>query len=1050
MNGNVSAEGARLDLDWMQRIGIGGVHAFSGGGLPAPQVINPPVPFMSHRWKETFRNSLDHAQSAGMEFGIAGSPGWHVTGGPWVAPGDGMKKYVWSEQAVTGGRPFRDKLPDPPRTTGPFQDHPGGKSKATAYGEAAVIAFPTPRGERALPEPLWTSAGAAIELGQVSAKLPWSETPLTVSLEARFDRPVQVSAIALTVDEGANLRLLAELDGELRALNHVDVRPAREGDERPAHQQTVSFAPVTAVRFVLVFTPLKPEPATALTAITPRVPQKSLTVRHARWIGGARIASFEAKAGFTPSLGPDAPETPPAPRDAIVRSDAVIDLTRRMSPDGTLEWTPPPGEWTVLRFGWSLTGTVNGPAEPAALGLEVDKFDPAAVRRYLHHYLDLYREATGREMGPQGVQSLITDSWESKVQNWTPAMLAEFRVRRGYDAVRFLPTLVGRVVDSSEASERFLFDFRRTLKELLADNHYGVLATELKARGVQYYSEALGDNARAIGDGLAIKARADIPTAEYWYRAFATVEGQPPLKADIEEAASAAHLYGKPLVAAEALTVAALTDAWSFSPAMLKPVADEIFARGVNRFLIHESHHQPVPQGKPGMQLFLWGQYFNRNETWAEHAAPWVTYLARTSHLLQQGTFVADVAYFYGEEQNLTELFLHRFNTDVPPGYKYDYVNAEALLTLLSVRDGRIVTPSGMSYAVLYLPDHVRRLSLPVLQKLRELVSAGAVLVGKRPLGGLGLASGDREVLRLARDLWGAGATPAERRFGSGRIYTDLPEALRGEGVAADLAFEGTTGDGILFLHRRTADEDIYFVSNQTDRQRELSARFRVGGRAPQIWRADSGTMRPASYQVSGSTTRVPLSMEAHEALFVVFRDRALATAWTAPVIRRSRLIEVEGLWTVSFASGLGAPAQAAFEKLLSWPDSPIAGIRYFSGAATYRREVTIAAEHLQGGHRIELDLGQVRELAAVSVNGVRIGTAWKPPYRLDITAAVKPGSNRLEIEVVNLWPNRLIGDRQPGAERIAFAPDSRYGPSSPLLPSGLLGPVHVNSLAAS
>ncbi|MBW8902249.1 MAG: glycoside hydrolase, partial [Massilia sp.] len=381
----------------------------------------------------------------------------------------------------------------------------------------------------------------------------------------------------------------------------------------------------------------------------------------------------------------------------------------------------------------------------------------------------------------RGVQTLLTDSWEAGVQNWTPAMLAEFRARRGYDPAPWLPVLTGRVVKSADASERFLFDYRQTLKDLVVDNHYGVLAQELKERGMGYYTELQGDYPRAIADGMTVKARSDIPTAEFWYRPFSTLAGQPALKADLEEAASAAHVYGKPLAAAESLTVAAPLDPWSFSPAMLKPVADEIFARGVNRILLHESHLQPLADAKPGLGLYIFGQSFNRNETWAEQAAPWIRYLSRSSYLLQQGQYVADVAYFYGEEHNLTELFKDRVNTDVPQGYAYDYINPEALLTLLSVRDGRLVTPSGMSYRVLFLPDTVRRLSLPALRKIRDLVAEGAVLVAKRPLGGLGMGDADPEIARLADEIWGNGA--AGHRPGAGRVYTELKAALAAEKI---------------------------------------------------------------------------------------------------------------------------------------------------------------------------------------------------------------------------------------------------------------------------
>ena len=354
--------------------------------------------------------------------------------------------------------------------------------------------------------------------------------------------------------------------------------------------------------------------------------------------------------------------------DSTIKSSEVVDLTNRLRSDDTLDWTPPPGHWTILRIGYSLTGQTNGPAEAASTGLEVDKLDAGLVRKYMEHYLGLYSAATEGKLGDAGVQNVLTDSWEAGVQNWTPTMLSQFKARRGYDPTPYLPVLAGRVVDGAQTSDRFLWDFHRTLKEMLAENHYGTLAQVLHEHKMGYYTEAQGDTPRAIGDGMTMKSRADIPTGEFWYRNFATDEGQPPLKADLEESASTAHVYGKPLAAAESLTVAAFTDPWSFSPAMLKPVIDEIFAHGINRILLHESHHQPFVDKKPGLEMGIFGQYFNRNDTWAEQAGPWVDYIARTSYLLQQGKFVADVAYFYGEDRNLTEIFLHRFNTDVPSG----------------------------------------------------------------------------------------------------------------------------------------------------------------------------------------------------------------------------------------------------------------------------------------------------------------------------------------------------------------------------------------------
>lgn len=1060
MSGNVTAEGARLDLEWMQRIGIGGVHAFSGGKLPSTQVVASPLPFMSEGWRAAFRQSLDQAHAAGMEVGIAGSPGWSQTGGPWVAPADAMKKYVWSETVVEGGRPFRGKLSVPPRVTGSFQNKALKGPKGEAYGDVAVIAFPTPTIERELPAAKWASSTgldnfAHIATGDLSRHESIELVPPADSkqvwIEATYPKPVSIGAVAFSIEHGASVTIQTEQSPGVFRTVAAGVIDAPLGPvDHPGAQETLAFTPVTAQRFRFALAPATIRPRGILgVSRDGTIKPVTFTVEQLRPIAGARINGFEAKAGFEPTIQPDAVGSPEAPRDAVIDRAKVLDLTTRLRPDGTLDWTPPSGRWTVLRLGWSLTGKVNSPAEPSSTGLEVDKLDAGAVRRYLASYLDLYKDASGGKIGPAGVQTLLTDSWEAGVQNWTPAMLDEFRARRGYDPTPYLPVLTGRVVGSSDVSERFLFDFRQTLKDLVADNHNGVIASELRARGMSYYTEGLGDSTRGIVDGMTLKARADIPTAEFWYRPFATSPGQPPLKADLEEAASAAHVYGKTLVAAEALTVGAPLDPWAFSPAMLKPVADEIFARGVNRILLHESHHQPLVDAKPGLRMFIFGQFFNRNDTWAEYAAPWVSYLSRTSFMLQQGRFVADVAYFYGEERSLTEQFLERINTDVPKGYAYDYVNPEALLTLLSVRDGRIVTPSGMSYRVLFIPDRVRHFTLPTLRRLRDLVAAGAVLVGTKPLGGLGLQSTDESVAGIAQELWGDGAAEG-RQVGKGRVYTNLAAALAAEEVVPDVAFEGQADAELLTLHRRTDDADIYFVSNQTNAAQNVSARFRVEGRAPEVWRAETASTEDASYEKVRDGIKVPLSLAPHEAVFVLFRKPTTTPAWTAPTLQRTTVASLDGAWRVSFEPGRGAPPAATFDRLISWPESSDSGIKYFSGAATYRMDVTAPRHWLESGRRIELDLGDVRELAVVSVNGTRVATAWRPPYTVDITSALKRGANRLEIEVVNLWPNRLIGDQQPGAKPIAFAPMSPYQASSALLPSGLLGPVKIVAVDAT
>jgi hypothetical protein len=1062
MNGNVNLDGAKLDLAWMQRMGIGGVHTFTGGGLGEPHVVEPPVDFLGEQWRATFQATTHLARAAGMEVTIAGSPGWSETGGIWVAPEDAMKKYVWSETRVTGGKYLDLILAQPPAATGPFLgvrrsfNPPAFELHGDLYRDSLIVAFPTPAAELSDAEPKFSARSGPLDISSLragdlaaSVALPIAEGESSAYLDAAFDQPTSVAALVLGLGKVADLEIQAGDDAaNLRSLLKARADPS----ESPAPQQTYSFPPTRAKIFRVILTrpapkPLFPDLPARLSK--PPVPPSAFMLTRLELCGGARISRFESKSGFQASIDAEAPSTARANRDAVIPAGGVINLTDKVDANGRLRWTAPPGRWTIVRLGWSLTGQTNGPAQARDTGLEVDKLDPVLVRGYLEHYLDVYRDAMQEPLGAGSVQNLLTDSWEAGVQNWTPTLLAQFKGRRGYDPLPFIPALIGRVVVDSATSERFLWDFHRTLEEALADNHYGVIAQVLHERGMSYYTEAQGDTPRAIGDGLAIKSRADIPTAEYWYRAFATAPGQPSLKADLREAASAAHVYGKPFAAAESLTVAAGSDPWAFSPAMLKPVIDEIFASGINRILLHESHHQPLLREAPGLTLGFFGQFFNRNDTWAEHAGGWVQYLSRSSYLLQQGRYVADIAYFYGEERNLTEINLNRFDHDVPDGYAYDYLNAEALLSLSPLPEGAVAAPSGMSYRVLFAPIAVRRYSLPVLRKLRDLVAGGAVLVAARPLEGLGLQASDDEIKRLVDEMWGpVGAAPGPRTFGRGRIYahSDLTGALQAEDISPDVAVTEPCGEecGLMSLHRHASDADIYFLSNRENVARTVRVVFRVRNLVPELWRAESGETQQLAYRSTRQGVEVQLPFEAQDAFFVVFREAAQGSRDVVTQAAPSELMKVTGPWEVRFQSGRGAPERTTFTRLQDLSTCEDAGIRYFSGTASYSTTISLPARPVRTDRKLALDLGVVRELAVVYLDGRLLGTVWHAPFTVNLPADLKPGAHALEIRVDDLWVNRLIGDKQPGATAVAFAPQSPYTANSPLMPSGLIGPVRI------
>ncbi len=1041
MSGNITKEGIQADLEWMKRAGIAGFQNFDAG-LDTPQIVEKRLVYMTPAWKDAFKFTATLADKLGLEMAIAGSPGWSESGGPWVTPAQAMKKYVWSETRLEGGQPWSGVLPKPPATTGPYQNIPTGRDKEPRYyADSAVVAFKLPRHERTMAElgPKITSSGGPFDLAALTdgdlAKavlLPAAPVDGTAWIQIEFPSPQTVSGLTLMALESDSRTRYGE--PELEAGD--DGRNFRSVLKLPAEARTVAFAPVTAKYFRVSLRTLPPGTGTpAGQPAEPAGTQVSELVLHPV----SPVHWFQQKAAFDSTAGLYERATPAVPDESVVEKADVVDLTSKMRPDGRLDWTPPAGRWAVLRFGYSLTGARNSPASPEATGLEVDKLDKTHVKAYFEDYLDQYKNATGGLMGRRGLQYVITDSWEAGTANWTDKMFAEFARRRGYDLHPWLPVLAGRIVESAEASDRFLWDFRKTLSDLVAEYHYDQLTDILRARGMGRYTESHEGGRAFIGDGMEVKRQAAIPMSATWLEG----PGRPSAyhDADVRESAAVAHIYGQNLVAAESLTV--YRNAWMFSPETLKSTADRMMTNGLNRFVIHTSVHQPVDDKIPGLGLGPFGQWFNRHETWAEMALPWTTYLARSSFMLQQGRFVADILYYYGEDSNITALFGGKL-PDIPAGYIYDFINADALLNRLSVKGGRIVTPSGMSYRLLALDANSRHMSLAVLKKIRELVKAGAAVAGPKPVESPSLADDQAEFLAIADELWDGGAH-------EGRVIGRLTiaQAMAMIGASPDFTYTKPREDtSLAFVHRTLPDGEVYWVVNGNSRRETLEASFRVTGKAPELWHAETGSVEPASYLIANGRTIVPLRLAPDDAVFVVFRKAAAAPARALPDPVESELLTVAGPWQVAFQPGRGAPATARFDALGSWSESADPGIKYFSGTATYKASFDVPAHWFVSGARLWFDLGDVKNLAEVKVNGAPLGTVWKAPFRVDATEALKPGPNTIEIKVANLWVNRLIGDKQPGVTKATtYTAVEFYKADSPLLPSGLLGPVRIVGL---
>ena len=981
-NGNVTKQGITKDLEWMKRVGIGGFQladVASGSG----QTVDKKIFFGSPEWYDAVRHAASEADRLGLEMAIFSSPGWSETGGPWVKPEQAMKKIVWSETTIEGPRSFNAQLPHPPSNNGPVRDSTAGARPGdpTFYADSAVLAYPTPPAEAELAPKVTTSAGPIDAAPLLDDSLMTTATiPGPGWIQYEYPSAFHARAISLGGRGIPVGRLLASDDGS--SWRTILALPGPQG-YHGALARTYAF-PETAARFFRLELTAAPLTPAAIIHGGPTVPAKQFVLSEAKLYSGARVHRWEEKGGFNSLLDEyESSPTPATGAGAAISRDGIVNLTAKMSPDGTLRWDVPAGKWTILRMGYSLTGMRNKPPVPSGSGFEADKLSRAHMQEYAAGYLDPLAKALGPLMG-KSFRYLMMDSWEAGMQNWTEEMASEFRKRRGYDPTPYLPVLAGRVVGSAEVSDRFLWDFRRTLADMWADNHYGVMAEEARKRGMGVYAEASGVALEILEDSLLNKSKVEIPMAEFWVHAL---HPESMYYVDVRGAASTAHVYGKPIAAAEAFTGGGYE-----SPYTLKKVADYWFAQGINRLVFHTDAHQPLDT-KPGNTMV--GTHINRNITWADQAAPLMTYFSRTSYMLQQGRFVADLAYLLREGAPSTMPFWGAGLTPAPPpGYDYDYVNTDVLLHRMTVQpDASIAVEGGMRYRALVLPE-IDRMTVPVARKLHEMVAAGATIVGPRPKLSPSLAdypTADGEVQALAMDVWGDadGISVLHHDFGKGRVFWNEPL----EGVLAALKAGKDFDCGacnVAWIHRLAGNADIYFVANQSDTAQDIVPHFRVTGKAAELWHADTGAVEPADL--------TPLHLAPREAVFVVFRRPGPLTTH-APVSRRI-VAKVEG--------------------------PPDTFAKDFAGTQAFHKTLTVPA--IPGGARLELDLGEIRDIAEVIVNGKNFGVLWKPPYAVDVTGAIHSGANDVEVRVTNEFPGRI--------------------PST--VPSGLIGPVTLVAITPS
>lgn len=762
----------------------------------------------------------------------------------------------------------------------------------------------------------------------------------------------------------------------------------------------------------------------------------------------------------TRALGKSAPDArflletePGKPGESFPKHNDIVNLTSKLSADGTLNWEAPAGRWEILRIGHTATGARVSTESEGWSGRVIDLLSLAALDSYWNSNISPIFKALGSHAGTT-LKYVHTDSWEGGGMNWTPGFDQAFRQRRGYDPIPWLAVLSGHIIGSRADSDAFLADFRKTIGDLVAD-HFTHLTKRSAEFGMVTHPECSGPHASPL-DGLKNYGRSELMLSEFW--------SPSPHRPDadnrffVKQASSAAHTYGKRLVGAEGFTT--IGPHWNDIPwSQMKPSFDNEICAGLNILFVHTFTCAPKETGMPGQEYFA-GTHFNPQITWWNESTAFIDYLRRCQFLTQQGGFQADVLHYYGD--HIPNIFGRKGHDPAGalPGYDYDVLSEELLLEKLEFADGKLRLPSGMSYQVLTLPDH-GVLSLGALRKINVLTRAGASILGPKPRHAVSLEGGPQGVVefkQLADGLWGYGETKSGTRSADkGRVAWGMTasEFLKQIGIKPDLSItraDGSAAPDTDWIHYRIGETDVYFLAELSGKPRQITASFRVSGRVPELWNPVDGTIREATrFTIADDRTTVPLALGAFDSYFVVFRKPSNTTTRDESPnnFTWQQLRTINGPWQATFDRNLGGPAKpVSFPKLTDWLDHADPAIRDYSGKATYTTTFELSGD--EAASPIAIELVEVRGvgIAKVKLNGSDLGITWRPPFRVALGQSAKPGINTLEVTAINSWCNRVMADdKLPDNQRVTqtnirVEKQGRFKWQPE--PSGLIGPVRI------
>jgi len=1090
---NISKEGITLDLEAIKYAGLQGIHLFSKNGKVYPGVKQ--IKVLSPEWKEMVRHTADECKRLGLKFTMQNCPGWSMTGGPWVPVEEAQRELVETVYRLNGGNKIIKTLD--------LKDN--YLTKDYDYKDVQLIAFPTPEGDD-------LEIATPLQIESNNNTVPWeailnSTTILDLNTKSLSDFLKKYKDNGITKVNTEDTWVKIKYNNK-QTIRSIELSPIREMIfDRQYPQVKMKLKVQAMIEGRMKEIALLQIPAANWTDLqynlTLAIPETKSDVFIISFIGEhtivpsrmhlsakPRVHNYEVKAAKAlRSLEKEVENE--YGNNAYINPETIVDLSAKMSTSGELIWDAPKGNWTVVRFGHVNMRRTNKPAMPESTGWEASKLDKIAVENHLRNGMIGQMIQKGGPIGDGKLQGLLIDSWESFIPNWTMNandMFKEFEQRRGYSMKPYLPATMGYIVQNPKVSTQFLRDLRQTMDDVYIDNFFGHFATIAHEMGAKVYTEGAGGEVLPV-DPMRYYGVSDVPMTEFWYPKAPSNQNE--LDKPIFSAASATHLYNKPILAAEACTQ--LDVKWNEHPFDVKYLIDYNFAKGVNHLVFHTFSHTPQINVFPGSSFGgSIGFPFVRQQTWWKYMPDWIDYLSRDQYMLQQGKYVADVLWYLGDHFERPPFDLNNF----PKGYRYDYLNPEILQTKLSAKEGRIMAKDAGVYRIILLKDS-KEMVLETAQKLKELVMAGAVIVGDKPLDSPSLMDDtkDLKVLKTISDeLWGT-SNSGSKNVGKGKVYwgQTIEQVLKAEAIQPDVIIP--EGLDIHWIHRKTEDADIYFVASKIDKPIDVSLSFRIENAFPQLWDAFTGKQQDAKvWKKEMGRTNVAISFDASGSVIVVFpkgnqqpyctkvdfENQTILSAekgWyrihdkanlpiisisdngilasksgdyllhQANEIKKTQVVvtetSIQNNWKVTFEKGWDTPESIQLSNLESLTNNSNEAVKHYSGTVTYAKDfnLEIVAEN------IKIDLGEVANIAELWCNGQKVGTRWAPPFTFDISKYAKKGDNKLEVKVTNTWRNQLIYDNSRSKEdKKTWTTNPPKDNETKLDSAGLIGPVTIKT----